>query len=77
VSTRMERPGVAFDEWLKEALKRRRMSQRQLAYFSGIDHSTVSRLASGDRTPNLDTAIRLRAILRADCICGIPKPEVG
>jgi transcriptional regulator with XRE-family HTH domain len=43
------------------------MSQRQLANLSGVNHSTISRLLVGDRTPSLDTATRLaRALLVAN-----------
>src|SRR3972149_1475184 len=35
------------------------MSQRQLAQQSGVDHSTISRLIRGERTPSLGTATKL------------------
>jgi transcriptional regulator with XRE-family HTH domain len=40
------------------------MSQRQLAQASGVDHSTISRLVRGDRTPSLGTATKLARGLR-------------
>jgi transcriptional regulator with XRE-family HTH domain len=40
------------------------MSQRQLAQQSGVDHSTISRLLRGDRTPSLGTATKLARGLR-------------
>jgi transcriptional regulator with XRE-family HTH domain len=40
------------------------MSQRQLAQQSGVDHSTISRLIRGDRTPSLGTATKLARGLR-------------
>jgi transcriptional regulator with XRE-family HTH domain len=40
------------------------MSQRQLAQQSGVDHSTISRLVRGDRTPSLGTASKLARGLR-------------
>jgi transcriptional regulator with XRE-family HTH domain len=55
---------IAFNIWLRRQLRERRMSQRQLAAYSGVDHSTISRLLSGDRTPSLDTATRLAHTLR-------------
>ncbi len=50
-----------FAGWLREAMASRGMSQRMLAALSGIDHSTVSRLLSGDQQPSLGTA---RALVR-------------
>jgi transcriptional regulator with XRE-family HTH domain len=55
---------IVFNLWLRRQLRERRMSQRQLAHLSGIDHSTISRLVAGDRTPSLDTAARLARALR-------------
>src|SRR4026207_1567151 len=48
--------GRAFNEWLRAQLKAKKMSQRQLAQQSGVDHSTISRLIRGDRMPSLGTA---------------------
>jgi len=56
--------GRVFNEWLRAQLKARKMSQRQLALVSGVDHSTISRLVRGDRTPSLGTAARLARGLR-------------
>src|SRR3954451_45708 len=67
----MERPGRvttqngrAFNEWLRAQLKAKKMSQRQLAQQSGVDHSTISRLIRGDRMPSLGTATKLARGLR-------------
>lgn len=49
-----------FPAWLAAELLRRRMSQRVLALRCGIDHSTISRVVSGERAPLLVTA---RALL--------------
>jgi transcriptional regulator with XRE-family HTH domain len=58
---------VIFNVWLRRQLRERRMSQRQLAFLSGVDHSTISRLLRGDRTPNLATATKLaRAVSNID-----------
>src|SRR5882724_6414039 len=54
----------AFNEWLRTQLKAKKMSQRQLAQQSGVDHSTISRLIRGDRMPSLGTATRLARGLR-------------
>jgi transcriptional regulator with XRE-family HTH domain len=51
--------GRAFNQWLRVQLKARRLTQRQLAQKSGVDHSTISRLMRGDRTPSLRTAALL------------------
>lgn len=56
--------GRAFNEWLRTQLKVKKMSQRQLAQQSGVDHSTISRLVRGDRTPSLGTATKLAQGLR-------------
>jgi len=56
--------GRPFNEWLRAQLKAKRMSQRQLAQASSVDHSTISRLVRGDRTPSLGTATKLARGLR-------------
>jgi len=56
--------GRAFNEWLRAQLKAKKMSQRQLAQQSGVDHSTISRLIHGDRMPSLGTATKLARGLR-------------
>jgi transcriptional regulator with XRE-family HTH domain len=50
--------------WLRGQLKEKKMSQRQLALQSGVDHSTISRLIKGDRMPSLGTATKLARGLR-------------
>jgi transcriptional regulator with XRE-family HTH domain len=54
----------SFNAWLRSQLKEKKMSQRQLAIQSGVDHSTISRLIKGDRMPSLGTATRLARGLR-------------
>ena len=61
MTTHASRP---FNEWLRAELKARRMSQRQLAERSGVDHSTISRIVSFDREPSLGTATKLARGLR-------------
>ena len=51
--------GLAFNQWLDVQLRARKLTQRQLAQKSGVDHSTISRLMRGDRTPSLHTAALL------------------
>ena len=60
----IEQSGRAFNDWLRAQLKVKKMSQRQLAQQSGVDHSTISRLIRGDRMPSLGTATRLARGLR-------------
>ena len=54
----------SFNSWLRGQLKEKKMSQRQLALQSGVDHSTISRLVRGDRMPSLGTATKLARGLR-------------
>ncbi len=54
----------SFNNWLRGQLKEKKMSQRQLALQSGVDHSTISRLIKGDRMPSLGTATALARGLR-------------
>jgi transcriptional regulator with XRE-family HTH domain len=56
--------GRGFNEWLRAQLRTKKMSQRQLAQQSGVDHSTISRLIRGDRMPSLGTATKLARGLR-------------
>src|SRR4026209_2247318 len=53
-----------LNSWLRGQLKEKKMSQRQLALQSGVDHSTISRLIKGDRMPSLGTATKLARGLR-------------
>jgi transcriptional regulator with XRE-family HTH domain len=55
---------IVFNLWLRRQLRERRMSQRQLAHLSGVNHSTISRLLAGDRIPSLETATKLARALR-------------
>ena len=56
----------SFNSWLRSQLKEKKMSQRQLALQSGVDHSTISRLIKGDRMPSLGTATKLARGLRGN-----------
>jgi transcriptional regulator with XRE-family HTH domain len=60
----MTLPTPTFNIWLRGRLKEKRMSQRQLALLSGVDHSTISRLIRLDRTPSLGTATKIGQALR-------------
>jgi transcriptional regulator with XRE-family HTH domain len=50
---------MRFADWLETRLRARRISQRQLAARSGVDHATVSRLLRDGRIPSLATAAKL------------------
>ncbi len=54
---------IVFNLWLRRQMRERRMSQRQLAVLSGVNHSTISRLINGERVPSLATATRLARAL--------------
>jgi transcriptional regulator with XRE-family HTH domain len=57
------RAGEQFGYSLDRQLKASGLSRRQLAPRAGVDHSTISRLARGQRTPTLDTATKLARVL--------------
>jgi transcriptional regulator with XRE-family HTH domain len=45
---------------------------------SGVNHSTISRLIQGDRTPSLTTAIAILRVLAAPAHSGeLGEPSVG
>ena len=56
---------ASFAEWLAGQMRARRLSQEALAQRSGLHRSTISRIASGQRRPTLDTARRLAEALDA------------
>jgi transcriptional regulator with XRE-family HTH domain len=62
---------VVFNVWLRRQLRERRISQRQLAHMSGVDHSTISRLIGAGRTPSLETATKIARALR------VPEEDIG
>lgn len=55
--------GATFATWLALQLRMRRLSHEQLARRSGVHRSTITRLASGERRPTLETARRLASAL--------------
>jgi ribosome-binding protein aMBF1 (putative translation factor) len=52
-----------FAGWLRDSMAARGLSTRGLAARSGIDHSTIYRLAKGSREPSLNTAVALLRVL--------------
>ncbi|HEU5422616.1 MAG TPA: helix-turn-helix transcriptional regulator [Nitrolancea sp.] len=65
----MVQVGQGFAELLKRYREQVRMSQSRLAECSGFDHSYVSRLESGHRTPTRDAVVKFAQAL------GLPEPE--
>jgi hypothetical protein len=52
-----------FAGWLRDSMAERRMSYRLLALQAGLDHTTIHRLAHGERIPSLTTALALIEVL--------------
>ena len=48
---------------LGEERKRRHLSKNQLAYMSGLNQSTVSRLENHPENPTLDSLLRVAEVL--------------
>ena len=61
-----------FGGWLRDAMVARRLSARGLALRCGIDHTTIHRLAHGDREPTLATAIALFKVLGSEPLLQAP-----
>ncbi len=62
---------LGFGPWLRAELKAKRLTQRQLAERSGVEHSTISRLVGGQCTPSLRTALQLaRGLLELSTVNG-------
>lgn len=52
-----------FSGWLRETMAERRVTQRALAMRTGVNHTTISRIVSGERSPSLRTAIAIFAVV--------------
>jgi DNA-binding XRE family transcriptional regulator len=61
---------LSFAVWLSRQLRRRRISQRELARRGGLDHSTISRILLGARAPSWNTVQRIARVV------GFPPPNV-
>jgi DNA-binding XRE family transcriptional regulator len=61
---------LSFAVWLSHQLRRRRLTQRELARRAGMAHSTVSRILLGERAPSWPTLQRLAIVV------GNPPPNV-
>lgn len=58
----------SFSTALRQSRERQRLSQSRLAAAAGFDHSYVSRLESGTRTPTRDAVVKLGDALTLDDI---------
>jgi len=65
-----------FGGWLRDAMAARRLSTRGLATRCGIDHSTIYRLAHGEREPSLATALALLKVLGTEPIRFVPVDDL-
>lgn len=61
-----DRAGFGFGVTLKKFREARRVSQSKLAARAGFDHSYVSRLESGARTPTRDAVAQLAIALELE-----------
>ena len=59
MKTSSSRPHDGFSGWLAGELRARKLSQRQLAKFAGLNPATISRLLRGERLPSLETVTKL------------------
>lgn len=50
---------MEFKDNLKEILKDRGITQRQLSEMTGITEATISRYANGERVPNIAEALKI------------------
>lgn len=55
-----------FAGWLRDEMAARRMSSRMLAVRAAVDHTTIFRLAAGERQPSLATAVAIIRVLTPD-----------
>lgn len=62
----MQREATTFGLTLKQFREARRVSQSKLAERAGFDHSYVSRLESGARTPTRDAVQQLSSALELE-----------
>ena len=63
-----DRAGIGFGVTLKKFREARRVSQSKLAGRAGFDHSYVSRLESGARTPTRDAVEQLAIALELEAV---------
>lgn len=76
----LKEPTDFFRAWLLTEMRRRNVRAEQLAHCSQVHRSTISRLLRGDRSPTLDTVVRLAAAFGVDIAqtgpwAVIPEPQ--
>lgn len=68
-----------FAKQFKELIDKRGLTQRAVAERINTTETTISRYVSGDRTPNIETAVELASVLGVtlDVLVGADLPAVG
>lgn len=69
---------ATFAQQLRILKDQRGLTQKELADRLNTTEATISRYISGDRTPNIETAVEIASILGVsmDTLCGIDPPAV-
>lgn len=69
---------ATFAKQLRLLKDQRGFSQKEIADRLDTTEATISRYFSGDRTPNIETAVELASLLNVsmDTLCGIEPPAV-
>ena len=68
-----------FAKQFKELIDKRGLTQRTVAERINTTETTISRYVSGDRTPNIETAVELASVLGVtlDVLVGADLPTAG
>lgn len=68
-----------FAKQFKALLDKRGLTQRAIAERLSTTEATISRYVSGDRTPNIETAVELASVLGVtlDTLVGADLPAAG
>lgn len=69
---------ATFAKQLRLLKDQRGLSQKEIADRLDTTEATISRYVSGDRTPNIETAVELASLLGVsmDTLCGVEPPAV-
>lgn len=69
---------TTFAKQLRLLKDQRGLSQKEIADRLDTTEATISRYVSGDRTPNIETAVELASLLGVsmDTLCGVEPPAV-
>lgn len=67
---------ATFAKQFKSLIEKRGLTQRIVAERINTTETTISRYVSGDRTPNIETAVELAAVLGVsmDTLVGVEPP---